>query len=213
MRRTFLMLGLAAFAMFAAACGSYANTVEGDVSVPQANGPNPQNLPNANHVPKPSSPSGYAVDVSPITIDEVYLSGAQWVELYNATAGDVDLGGWALVESQHSFTFPYGFHLPADTRVLVRLGESGPDTQVEHFAPSFATLNPDRGSLALVRAGGELMHFVQWGAPNQAFEAAAVQSGLWPSGDFVQSAPHGLSLAFDGSANDSSAWRHDLPSR
>lgn len=207
------MLGLAAFAVIAAGCGDYANSVGKDISVPQANGPNPSNLPNANHVPKPGSPGGYAVDVSPITIDEVFLSGSQWVELYNSTTANVDLGGWALVEAHHSYTFPYGFHLPSDTRVLIRIGESGLDTPAEQFAPSFATLDAGSGSLALVRAGGELMHFVQWGAPNQAFEGAAVQSGLWPAGDFVQTAPLGLSLAFDGSANDSSAWRHDVPSR
>lgn len=204
MRPIFLLACVAAAVLFAG-CGAYANTVEGDVSVPQSNGPNPQNLPDPNAVPKPNSPSGYPVAISPVTIEEVAL-GQQWIELYNASAFEADIGGWALTDGQHSHTFPFGFRLAAGSRVVVHLGVAGMDTSTEQFAPSFAGVNVTQGALALVRGGGELMHFVQWGADNQAFEGAAVQIGLWTAGDYVAAPAQQDSMNYDGTANDSSAW-------
>ena len=58
MRNFAILLSLLLIAAVTSACGDYANTVTSDVMVPQANGPNPQNLPNANSVPKPTPPGG-----------------------------------------------------------------------------------------------------------------------------------------------------------
>jgi hypothetical protein len=235
MRRTVLSLGLAVLIAAVIGCdpllnnvipdvldglggvqegvtGSYANTAEGDVGIPHANGPNPANLPNANHVPKPDAPPGYAAGVTPVTIDEVFLSGQQWTELFNATSLAVDIGGWTLADGAHEFTFPYGFTLQPGGRVVVHLGQYGISNEMNLYAPSFGALSAAEGSMALLHAGGELMHFVQWGNINQAFEGAAAQIGIWPAGDYVDSPPLGLSLAFDGSENTSSAWHHTAPS-
>lgn len=210
MRRIFALICLSAFAALTAGCGAYANSVEGDVSVPQSNGPNPQNLPNANTVPKPGTPSGYPVSLSPVTIEEVALGG-DWLELYNASAFEADIGGWKVMDAQNSYTFPFGFRVPANARVILHLGVSGIDTGAEQFAPSFGALNVSDGSLALVRAGGELMDFVQWGSANHAFEGAAVQVGEWAQGDFVTTPNQGDTMNYDGTANNSSAWHANMP--
>jgi hypothetical protein len=212
MRRMFLLLTLATFAVITAGCGAYANSVEGDISTPQANGPNPAGLPNANRVPKPGTPNGYPVSISPVTIEEVSLAGAQWIELFNATGFEADIGGWTLVDGQSAHTFPFGFKIAGGDRVLVHIAQSGADTGLEQFAPSFAPLSNFEGSLALVRGGGELMDFVQWGNDSQAFENAAVMVGEWEQGDFVLVPTQLESMNYDGSANDSSAWRADMPS-
>src|SRR5690606_12820011 len=100
MRHSALLFALVSIAALTTACGDYANTVSGDVSVPQASGPNPANLPNANHAPKPSTPDGYAVSPSPVTIEEVLVdaggsvAGGQYVELFNASIYETDIGGW-----------------------------------------------------------------------------------------------------------------------
>ena len=185
MRRMFFLICLATLSVAAVGCGSYANSVEGDISTPQANGPNPANLPNANRVPKPGTPNGYPVSISPVTVEELALSGPQWVELYNSTAFEADIGGWSLVDAWSAHTFPFGFKLAAGDRVVVYLTQSGIDTGNEQFAPSFMPLNVAEGSVALVRGGGELMDFVQWGNSSQAFESAAVQVGEWAPGDYV----------------------------
>lgn len=209
MRPIFLTACLAVAALVAG-CGEYANSVEGDVEVPQSNGPNPQNLPDPNGVPKPNSPSGYPVAISPVTIEEVATS-QQWVELYNASAFEADIGGWSLTDGQYGHTFPFGFRLQAGARVIIHLGVAGTDTTTEQYAPSFAGVNAANGALALVRGGGELMHFVQWGADNQPYEGAAVQIGLWTAGDFVATPAQGDTMNYDGTANDSSAWHALAP--
>jgi hypothetical protein len=210
MRRIFILLCVG-FSFLAAGCGAYANSVAGDVSVPQNNGNNPSNLPSPNGVPKPNPPGGYAVSVSPVTIEEVALSGNQWVELFNASAYDADLGGWTLSDSFSGFTFPFGFHLPAGARVLIQLEQAGSDSAVQQFAPWFSRMNDQQGSVALLRAGGELMDFVQWGGASQPFESAAVQVGEWAAGDFVLAPVAGETMNYDGTANDSTAWRADTP--
>src|SRR5690606_24660323 len=160
------------------------------------------NLPDPDHVPKPDTPHGYPVSVSPVTIEEVSLAGAQWIELFNASAFDVDLGGWTILDGFGSFTFPYGFHLAAGSRVIVHAGQAGFDTQDEQFAPSLGNLPLSEGSLALVR-GSDLMDFIQWGRDGQAFEVEASLIGEWLSGDYVPTPGIDESLQYDGTANDS----------
>lgn len=213
MRHFALLLALFALVTLTAACGDYANTVRKDVSVPQSNGPNPQNLPNPNTVPKPNTPQGYAVSPSPVTIEEVLVdpigprAGNQYVELFNASLYEADIGGWILTDGIHSHTFGYGFRVAPGARVLVHVGTAGIDTQADQFAPSFSVLQ-DAGSLALLRNGTELVDFVQWGADGQLFEVSAEQVGEWLSGDFVNLPTQGQSFHYDGTANDSSAWHH-----
>jgi len=212
MRHFAALVTLLACAVLTGACGDYANTVSGDVSVPQANGPNPQNLPNANTVPKPAPPPGYNVTLSPVVIQEVLVdvSGTQFVELYNATSQPADIGGWMLSDGFSSHTFAYGFTVPGNERVVVHLGVSGTDTTADVYAPSFSRLVAD-GSLVLLQGGVDLVDFVQWGAASQNFEATADQLAEWTAGDYVIAPATGLSFDYDGSANNSSAWQHSNP--
>lgn len=193
-------------------CGEYANTVEGDVQIPKTNGPNPNNLPDPNGVPKPMTPNGYAVSISPVTIEEVLIDpmgpddGNQYVELYNSSVFEADIGGWVVSNGPDTFTFPYGFRLPAGERVVLHVNIAGAPTAQEMFAPSIRTLSADTGSLALLRAGSEVVDFVQWGASGNAFEGAAVMVGEWVGGDYVLRATEGKSINYTGLFNDSRAW-------
>jgi hypothetical protein len=213
MRRIVALLTLLSCAALTGACGDYANTVSGDVSVPQSNGPNPQNLPNANHVPKPAPPAGYQITLSPVVIQEVLVdpAGNQFVELFNATSQPADIGGWMLSDGFSSHTFAYGFTIQGNERVVVHLGVSGVDSATDVYAPAFGALQGD-GSLALLQGGIDLVDFVQWGADNQNFEATADQLAEWTAGDFVPAPPQGLSFSYDGTANTSAAWHHANPS-
>lgn len=213
MRRFLNLLALGSLMAVLSACGDYANTARKDIGLPQANGPNPQDLPNPNAVPKPVTPNGYVVALSPVTIEEVLLDpvgpndGMQYIELYNASAFEADIGGWAVSNGLDTYSFPYGFRVPSQGRVLVHVGAAGAPTSLNQFAPSFRTLETQSGSLALLRAGNEVVHFVQWGASGQAFEGAATMVGAWINGDYVLRAAEGRSMNYDGTANDSSAWR------
>jgi hypothetical protein len=207
------LLAFAVMALMVAAC-DYANSVRKDISLPQSNGPNPANLPDPNFVPKPDAPKGYPAAASPVIMDEVMLNDQQqWVELYNFTDNVTDLGGWIISDGLSSYTFPFGFVVPAGERVVVNLGVQGTDNEQLRHAPNFDTVDPDGGSLALLRAGVEVMHFVQWGGADHGFEYAATQAGLWQTGDFAPAAPLGLALQYDGTANDSTAWQYIQPSR
>ncbi|MBZ0136661.1 MAG: lamin tail domain-containing protein [Planctomycetes bacterium] len=210
MRHFAALISLLAFAVLTGACGDYANSVESDITVPQSNGPNPQNLPNANTVPKPTPPPGYSITLSPVVIQEVLADGTQFVELYNATSQPADIGGWMLSDGFSSHTFGYGFTVQGNERVVIHLGVSGIDSSTDQYAPSFAPLQGN-GSLALLQGGIDLVDFVQWGAASQNFEATADQLAEWTAGDFVISPAQGLSFNYNGAANNSGAWSHGNP--
>ena len=213
-----VLFSLTALALFLlTACGDYANTVKGDVGLPNANGPNPNGLPNANTVPKPGTPSGYPVSATPVVISEVLVdpmgpdTGAQFVELFNSSSLLVDIGGWTVTDGVTAYTFPYGFRIDATARVVLHIGAAGADTDAERFAPYFPTLDAVQGSLALLRGGNEIVDYVQWGGTPNAYEVAAASVGEWSVGDFVVRPAEGLSEHYDGSASNSSAWHESSP--
>ncbi|MCC6464817.1 MAG: lamin tail domain-containing protein [Planctomycetes bacterium] len=217
MRSLILPCALAGTALLTAACGSYANTVSSDVQMPQSNGPNPQNLPDPNTVPKPSTPYGYAVSLSPVTIEEVMVdpvgpnTGNQYVELYNSSSFDSDVGGWVVTNGVDTFTFPYGFRVKAGERVVMYVGAAGTATANAQFAPSFSDLPIGTGSLALLRSGTDLVDFVQWGTSPNSMEGSAVLVHEWKAGDFVPVANEGRTYNYDGTASDSTAWHAGSP--
>ncbi|MCA8936541.1 MAG: lamin tail domain-containing protein [Planctomycetes bacterium] len=211
MRYFAMLLSLVAIATLTSACGDYANTVSSDVSVPQSNGPTPQNLPNANTVPKPTPPGGYTVSPTPVVIQEVLVdptganAGNQFVELFNSSNFAVDVGGWMITDGLSSHTFAYGSNIAPGERVVIHLGAGGIDTNTDQYSPSFGELQA-AGSMVLLRSGIDLVDFVEWGNANQNFESSADQIGEWTAGDFLAVAAEGLSYNYDGSANDSTAW-------
>jgi hypothetical protein len=217
MRGIFLLVGALCVAALLAACGDFANTVNRDIFVPMPTGPNPNNLPDPNYVPKPgmAHDQGYDVALSPVVMDELFTDADgiahAWLELFNTTATPVDIGGWTLTDGFSSYTMPYGTTVDAGARMLVHFGAAGTDSAAERFAPAFGTVNPRRGSLALMRYGTELVHFVQWGEAGNPLEDAAAAAGAWIAGDFTPAAPVDRSLQYDGSANDSSAWHIGAP--
>lgn len=216
-KRLILPCLMSAALLALSACGGYANSVEGDITMPKSNGPNPQNLPNPNTVPKPTPPQGYPVSLSPVTIQEVFAdpvginAGSQYVELFNSSAFEADIGGWTLTDGTDTHTFSFGFKVPAGGRVLVFIGQAGADTNNQQFAPSFRELSTVQGSLALLRAGVDLVDFVQWGGGNNAFESVADSVSEWVLGDFVANPIEGVAVHYNGSASNSSAWNFGNP--
>ena len=211
MRNFAMLLSLLLIAVATSACGDYANTVSSDVQIPQSNGPNPQNLPNANTVPKPTPPGGYTVSPTPVVVSEIMVdpsgvnAGNQYVELFNSSSNPVDIGGWMVTDGFSNHTFGYGFQLAANARVVIHLGASGTDSAKEQFSPSFGELQAT-GSMVLLQSGTNLVDFVEWGAASQNFEGTADQLQEWTAGDFVSNAAEGLSYHYDGTANNSTAW-------
>lgn len=212
MRRVALLFALGGLVALLSACGDYANTATGTVTMPNSCGPNPQNLPNPNTVPKPVTPQGYAVSLSPVTIEEVLVdpaganTGAQYIELFNASQFQADIGGWVLTNGNDTYTFPYGFRVDPSARVLVHVGAAGSNDAANQFAPSFSELDVNAGSLALLRAGSDVVDFVQWGASGNAYEGAAVLVGEWVNGDYVLRAQEGRSIHYNGTSSSSAAW-------
>lgn len=213
MQRILSLLSVCTVAFIFSACGDYANSVTNtNIALPSSNGPNPQNLPSPNAVPKAGPPGGYAYSPSPVTIEEVLAdptganAGQQWIELFNQTGSVADIGGWAIANGTDSYTFPFGFKVNPGQRVLLHVAQAGINTNTDHFAPNFQVLDSSKGSLALLRSGSDLVDFVQWGQSGLSFEQAAELVAEWQSGDFTNIAPEGKSLDYDGSGNDSSAW-------
>jgi hypothetical protein len=205
------VLSMAALLLFG--CGDYANTLKGPAVPGQSNGPNPNNLPNANTVPKPGAGQGYMVNHSPVVFSEVLLNpvgadaGNQYAELLNTSGLDADVGGWIVSDGTSTFSFPFGFKISAGSRVVVCLGASGNATNGVQFAPSFNVLPLNKGSLALLRGGSEVVDYLQWGGTPNTFEAAAATNQIWPAGEFVVAPPEGQSLNFLGGVAGATNWR------
>lgn len=212
MRHVLMLAVLSLAALLSFGCGDYANTLKGPSVPPKANGPNPNNLPNPNAVPKGGGGQGYMVNHSPVVFSEVLVdplganAGNQYVELLNTSGLDSDVGGWTVSDGASTFTFPYGFRLNAGTRVLVCLGASGTSSNGVQFAPSFAELPMNQGSIALLRGGSEVVDYLQWGGTPNTFEAAAANNFVWPAGDYVTLPIEGKSLNFLGGTAGSSNW-------
>lgn len=212
MRHVMMIAAISTAALVLFGCGDYANTLKGPAVPPRASGPNPNNLPNPNAVPKPGGGQGYMVNHSPVVFSEVMLdpvganAGNQYVELLNTSGLDSDIGGWTLSDGTFTFTFPFGFRISAGARVVVCLGASGASTAGIQFAPSFAELPLNQGSVALLRGGSEVVDYLQWGGSPNAFESAAAGYLVWPAGDFVTLPAEGLSVHFMGGTAGSSNW-------
>lgn len=155
-------------------------------------------------LPKPAP----RVLVNELQVDPVGPdAGFEWIEL--AILDPVPVGaldGWSLADQDGAtvFDFPLGASFAPGWSVCVILGDERPGVLSADLASRRATawfrgpttgdlLGNDAGGLGLRDATGALVDFVAWGhgaPPTGSLWSAAVGSGAWADGDFVD-------LAFD----------------
>ena len=165
-----------------------------------------------------------ALGASDLELNEVLpapAAGDPIVELANSGAIPCDTASVRLVVGGTSQVLPSTLLQPG---ALVRLhvGVAGVDTATDLFLPGVAVPSPVAASVALYVAGpvnppgsffadpDNMVDFVQWGAPFQAFATVAEAALVWFWADTFAGAPGGgQSLAFDGAGKQAEDWFRD----
>jgi hypothetical protein len=154
-----------------------------------------------------------------VVINEVFHdavgtdTGEEWIELYNPTAGAINMNGYELVarSSGGDYTFN-SFTLPANSFVAIYWNKDGIDSATELFtgATGYSNISDSQGSVSLytsaTHSSGTIIDYCQWGAGDQTFENSAVSAGIWTEDDFVVKVAPGHSMEYDGSGNSSGDW-------
>ena len=168
-----------------------------------------------------------AAALAQVVINEVLFdpsgsdTGLEWVELYNASDGAMNLSGWQLYpDGIGYFYFPEDFSVPAKGYVAVNLRASGQNSETNlYHSATTSNMGNSSGSLALFsgepRGSDTIKSFVRYHKPGSSerktWESSAVEAGLWRTGDFIDigSMAEGVSvgLTSDGvAAGFKQAW-------
>lgn len=121
------------------------------------------------------------------------LDGAETVGLINYGDQTQDLTGWSLqstpaaranLPNPDRWTFPANTAIEPGNRLTVYWNEAGEDRADALYtgATGLSPLDDEAGDLALVSPAG-IEHYLEWGAPGQGLEAAAVAAGKWKAGE------------------------------
>lgn len=169
-------------------------------------------------------PAAARAGLADVRITEIFGdpagAGAQWVELMNAGAEPIDLGGVWIGADNSGRAVPLAGLAPVPPAGFVVIHWSGPAAgPVSGSAgPEFATgslpgLQTSAGSLILARSANlldpaSMLAFVQWGVADQRGADVADRLGLWPRGQFLPPvAPgHSHALAPGGSPRSADGW-------
>jgi hypothetical protein len=159
------------------------------------------------------------VRISEILADPTGPNTSQAIELFNAGSSPVSLNGAALASNDQARTLAGLADLPPGGTLVIRWNQSGASAGNQFFTgPTFA-LNPAQGNLALFKSSqvtnaGELLAFVQWGAPSQIRADLAAQTTLWDPAAFLSTAPEGQAMALlsGGSGRSPAEWASLPPS-
>lgn len=138
---------------------------------------------------------------SPVVVSEIgYFRGGPGdyhpaVEFLNAGGILEDLGGkWVVFGGTESYQFPLGNPdtiLAPGERIVLHVGVDGPDGPYGFYTGAGGGRDFRPADSVSFHAGWPfadattLIDFVQWGAAGSPLEAAAVEAGLWSSGEFV----------------------------
>ena len=96
--------------------------------------------------------------ISKVVINEVFIGGEKWVELYNLSGFDVDLNGWKILLSNDSF------------KLSGQIKGYGYKVLTERDFPILSSLNSVSGMLILVNSSGDVEDFVNWGEPDKSWK-------------------------------------------
>lgn len=137
---------------------------------------------------------GGTTSVGHVIINEVYANvdashgnsaSYQWIELYNASAYDVDLTGWLLQSSVSTLTLPVGSILQTGAyMVLVANGNTAQfwtiptSARIMTVSAPIGALKPAGDALSLVQNGNKI-DAVSWGTNSSVFSAppGAIKQG------------------------------------
>ncbi len=180
------------------------------------NTPVPQNTSSAVENPMANQQGGSG---SPVVINEVYYypaTGATaWIELFNRTASAVTINGWTLKVSDwinatanNVHTFP-ALSLPANSYVTIWWNQDGTDTANDKYTShsNGTTVSKDMSTLSgdiILKDGGTIKDYVQYGAINQPNETTANSAAQWVDDHVVSSVLNGQSIGRKGSMGDDS---------
>lgn len=134
------------------------------------------------------------------------------VVLFNGTAADADLTGYALCQGGTCAAFPPGT-LPAGQYLSIDVGS-------DFFFPIPGSLSFDEvldiggldatgGEVALLDAGAQVVSYVAWGAaPEEGYFDLAVSAGVWASEFLVDTTASTTAITYfpDLSTSDESGW-------
>lgn len=146
-------------------------------------------------------------------------TGLEYIEILNVSDSDVLLTGWDLKpDDAPYYTFPE-FTLNAHARVIVHINADGENSETDLYTGPGSNMGNSAGFVALFNdtshSSSTIVDYLEYGQGGQTWEAAAVDAGIWTTGDFIDGQVEGLSLNLDpdGSDNNSSNdWSHCWPS-
>ncbi len=129
-------------------------------------------------------------------------TGQQWIELYNGTDSDVDMGGMEInATSGDDFVFPSGFKLSQYSFVVVHWNAEGIDTGRDLYASSSSESNNmgnAGGWVALFKKNSHskdaIVDYIEYGAGGQTAENEATGAGIWTAGNFIPDVAEGHSI-------------------
>jgi Lamin Tail Domain len=153
------------------------------------------------------------VRISEILADPAGSNEMQAIELFNAGPAAVSLNGAAIASGDQVVTLSGLADVPPGGTVVIQWNQDGSSSGNQLFTGATFELDPAEGNLALFKSSqvtraGEMVAFVQWGAPNQTRADLAAQAALWDAASFVQPAAEGQAMALlpGGSGRGTAEW-------
>lgn len=191
--------------------------------------PTPTFAPTGTASPSPTLPPPSATPTTPpidfpVVINELLYdptgtdTGLEWIELLNTGSAAFDLTGYELKpDGAAYYVFP-PFVLASGARVVIHINLVGSDSDTELFTGPSSNMGNTAGSIVLftgsVHSDDTIRDFMQYGAAGQSWESAAVDAGIWSSGEFTQDPDEGFSLNLDPDGIDTNSslnWNSCLP--
>lgn len=133
-------------------------------------------------------------------LSEIKFGSDGYVAITNQGDGAGSLDGWQLCQRPRYFRLS-GELGPGET-LFVTVGAPGPELagQVLNASGKFGELDAASGEIGLYRdssfdSSDSIVSYVEWGESGHGRSSTAAAAGLWPTGDFVDSAGAGLLTA------------------
>ncbi|KKR15374.1 MAG: hypothetical protein UT42_C0003G0001, partial [Candidatus Falkowbacteria bacterium GW2011_GWA2_39_24] len=146
---------------------------------------------------------GYDENSTPVIINEVLYNVATttgWVELYNRSAGTVDIAGWKIVVNGDTYTVPASKTIAVGTYATVFWNKTGTDTATSWYTSNSngTTVDIDLavngGDVTLKNSENTIKDYVEYGGSGFANEASANSAATWMVGDYVSKCLYSQSM-------------------
>jgi hypothetical protein len=144
-------------------------------------------------------------------------AGTTLVEVHNGHSFGANLTSWRWSTAGVTGPFAPNQTIPAGGYLLIHLNTTGTNDNANLYTGASPDLDPAAGSFTIYKNSADfsnpanLADFVQWGAPGQADESAAVLASEWTASDFIPQLPEGHSHGYTGIGNGSGSWCDQNP--